>query len=344
MSKKYTLEDFLRDPEFVRWARNPDKESSEFWNSFANTHPESKADLLKARELLSALRLSHDDVPPDARQEVLENIVRKINENALNKQAQSQQNWWSTLLRVAAVFTITLGGLYAFYQINKTGNQEDAVQPPMLVKEAPFGRKLQTQLPDGTVAWLNAGSRLTYTESKSPVSRMVTLSGEAFFDVAKDAAKPFIVNAGSLSVKAIGTSFNVRAYDTDTLAEVALITGKVAVENLSRKYQGIELIPGEKAVLQENKITLDKLPFDYLYEVGWKEGILVFDHADFEEVQKKLERWYGVRIHPQDHELTQGWDMSGRYHDQSLEMVLRHLAYTKNFDFTIKGEDVYIMQ
>lgn len=341
MRKKYTLEDFLQDSEFVRWAKNPDPESSEFWNSFANTHSEYKADMLKAREMVRALKLSHHEVPADIKQEVLENIVHKINEKALNRQTDKGPNWWNSFLRVAAVIALSVGAFYIFYQISKTENQETVEQTQVIEKASPIGRKLQTQLPDGTMVWLNAGSNLTYTKSETS-GRRVELSGEAFFDVAKDSLHPFIVQAGALSVRTIGTSFNVRSYTKDTNTEVALVTGKVSVKNRITEDQDIELIPGEKAVILKNESKINKLPFDYLYEVGWKEGILVFDHADFEEVQKKLERWYGVPIHPGNDEITQNWDMSGKYHDQSLEMVLRHLSYTKNFDFSIESNAVIL--
>lgn len=345
MKKKYEVEDFLKDPEFVKWVRDPDKESSEFWNSFVNGHPGSKAAMLKARELIKVLKLPGTPPPAEVRQEILEKIVHKINENELGKPSRERHRhkyiWW----RTAAALVLLTGATYIFYHYGGFGNQSNInTENKAFTRESPSGVKVQTRLPDGSMAWLNADSKLVYKESAADSTRLVELRGEALFEVKENPTRPFIVKAGSWSVKALGTSFNVRNYETETNPVVALLSGKVLVANRSDKDIALQLLPGEKAVMHNQTRQLEKQPFDPVYEVGWKDGILVFEHANFEQVRIKLERWYGVKIHAPGGDFTLNWEIDGRYHDQSLERVLRHLSYTKAFEFEIKNNEVFLTE
>ncbi len=343
MKRKYDVEDFLKDPEFIRWVRYPDKESSEFWNSFVNGHPDSRAAMLKARELIKTLKLSGDRPPAGVKQHILENIVHKINENelgsAFQERRERKRSWW----RVAAAVALLTGVTYAFYQYSGWRTQDNIdVEAKAFMRESPPGIKVQTRLPDGSTVWLNAESKLVYKENMADSTRLVELSGEALFEVKHDSSRPFIVKAGVWSVQALGTSFNVRTFKTESNPAVALLTGEVLVTSLINKDAVLQLLPGEKAVMHDKTHHLEKQVFDPVHEVGWKDGILIFDHANFDQVKAKLERWYGVRIQALDEQLAMNWDIDGRYHNQSLERVLKHLSYAKAFEFEIKNNEVFL--
>ena len=343
MKRKYEVEDFLKDPEFIRWVRNPDKESSEFWNSFANGHPDSRSTMLKARELISVLKLSGESPPSGIRQQILGNVVHRINERELGKPysggRKQKRTWW----RVAASVVLIVGVAYTLYHYGGFKPQNNInIHEKTFTRESPLGVKVQTRLPDGSTAWLNADSKLVYKENIADSTRLVELSGEAFFEVKHDTTRPFIVKAGLWSVKALGTSFNVRTFKTESNPAVSLLTGKVLVRSLINQEATLQLIPGEKAVMHDQTHHLEKQAFDPVHEVGWKDGILVFDHADFEQVRSKLERWYGVSIHAPAGDFTLNWKIDGQYHGQSLERILKHLSYTKSFEFEIKNNDVFL--
>jgi ferric-dicitrate binding protein FerR (iron transport regulator) len=249
-------------------------------------------------------------------------------------------------LKYAAVlFTVLVSVFVLQHFLDKNIPSDPVISqvPEEFVKEAPFGKKVQTKLPDGTDVWINSGSRLTYSENKVLHTRNVMLEGEAFFDVTKDASRPFVVKTQFVTVKALGTSFNVRAYKNTLKSEVTLLTGKVAVAKLKDTLSIIELFPGEKAVIDDRfNAKLKKQTYDYISDFGWKEGILTFQNADFQMVKEKLEKWYGVNIHVSDMKKFCNWNVDGQYDNQSLELVLTHISYTKNFEFRIKEKEVYI--
>ena len=343
MKRKYDAEEFLKDPEFIRWVRNPDNELSEFWNTFANSHPGSRPAMLKAREMMKALKLSGEGAPPGARQEILGNIVRQINENQLGRPTHyrggQKRIWW----RVAAAVVLLTGVAYTFYEYGSfSGRYHTGPDAKVFTRESPPGVKIQTRLPDGSSVWLNADTRLVYKGNTADSTRLVELSGEAFFEVKEDASRPFIVKTGAWTVKALGTSFNVKAYKTGTNPVVALLTGKVLVQGLIDKTAGFQLLPGERLTMYDNGRQPVKQAFNPIHEIGWKDGILIFDRADFEQVKTKLERWYGVTVHVPSGDFTLNWEIDGQYHNQSLERILRHLSYTKAFEFDIKNNEVFL--
>ncbi len=344
MKQRYTINFFLSDPEFVRWVRNPDNGSTQFWNSFAEQHPESRSQMLKAIELIRTLNLKRENPAETFKQETLNDIVSRVSVSNNKKIEKNRSHFVHTLWRYAAVLLITIGTVYAVIQLFPTENLETGDNGSIsnnFIKEAPPGAKIRTRLPDGTLVWINAGSRLEYFEDTLSNTRNVQLSGEAFFEVVKNPLKPFIVKTPSLAVEALGTSFNVREYSGGNDPEVSLLTGKVAVTKLEGERAYMQLVPGEKAIISADR-DLKREEFDYIQDVGWKEGILAFKDADFEHVKNELERWYGVEIKISGKSLSEGWHVDGQFEDQSLERVLTHLSYAKGFDFEINGKYVYL--
>jgi len=347
MTNLYTIEYFLKDPEFIRWVRNPDSDSSAFWYSFAKQHPETRQKMARAAEIIRALKVSHDYPDEAFKEEVLNNIISEIGASALklHKSKGKHRSIFKTMWQYAAVFLIAFGIVYAVYHYYSSGERivtQNHVASHNFIKESSLGTKIQTKLPDGTRIWLNSGSRIEYYEDSLHNTRNVMLEGEVFFEVFKNPSKPFIVKTHAITVEALGTSFNVRAYKDRLHLEVALLTGKVIVSKLKETHYPLELHPGEKAVIDNSIDEITKQSFDYVQDFGWMEGILFFDHADFEMVKEKLERWYGVRIIVSDEEIFSNWKVDGQFENQSLEMVLTHLSYTKDFDFLIIGKEVYL--
>src|SRR5690606_16871269 len=156
--------------------------------------------------------------------------------------------------------------------------QPEKHQPEVyIVKENPASERSRFTLPDGSLVWLNCTSSLRYLESFSGNERKVELVGEAFFEVMEDSLRPFIVYSGNLSTTALGTSFNVAAYPEKDMIEVALISGKVSINDHVRRDELMVLNPGmgmrydrqtQKAIRET--INADKV-------LAWKSGVLIFD-------------------------------------------------------------------
>ncbi|MBN8850378.1 MAG: hypothetical protein BGO55_32295 [Sphingobacteriales bacterium 50-39] len=148
-------------------------------------------------------------------------------------------------------------------------------------------------LPDGTKVWLNDSSRLYYPTFFSGADREVALTGEAYFEVAKDPAHPFHVKVNNLTVDVLGTSFSIRAYSDENNTTAILLNGKISVRN--GQHQQV-LSPNEGvSISRENKWQLRK-DIDPDSVTAWKEGIFYFSHADIATVMHELSKWYNVEV------------------------------------------------
>jgi len=194
-------------------------------------------------------------------------------------------------------------------------------------------------LPDGSRVWLNAASEITYPATFKDV-REVKLKGEAYFDVSEDIGKPFIVKTSLSNVKVLGTSFNVNAYSGNTSEYVSLLKGKVTVSLLDGDTSSL-LLPGEQIAINRETGISETFSFDSLEVAGWTTGWLTFKNANKEEIINKLSRWYGVEIQLLN-EPAEDWNVNGYFRDQTLEMVLDRLSFSKDFEYKMEGKTVKI--
>lgn len=242
---------------------------------------------------------------------------------------------WSYITKIAASFLIIVAAvaiIYQFYQISP----EEESSPQYVVKANPSGQKTKVYLSDGSIAWLNADTRITYRRHFKDSIRVIELSGEAYFEVAKDPSKPFVVTSGALSVRALGTSFNVSAYPDQPKTQVSLLTGSVKIEMINNS-RDVVLSPGQQIVYNKNSEEFTESVFDPVETIGWKEGILIFKQASYQEVVRKLERWFGIEIN------TQGappddWQLTAHYEDEVLINILKDLEFGKGFNYELDEE------
>jgi ferric-dicitrate binding protein FerR (iron transport regulator) len=343
MGKKYSASDFLNDPQFVRWVRGQEPQASEFWESLMQQHPESRGEMQKAAEIIRGLRLKRNTPSPAIRQEVLNSIVTSIGHQQSAHKKRSAKKSIPAFWRYAAVFVIAAGlSLGLFIDQNPISEEEEQPITSTVIKQTQGGSKLQTQLPDGTRVHLNTSTKLHYYEDLASHTRRVELTGEAFFEVKKDPDRPFIVRSSGVTVTALGTSFNVKTGTAGKQAEIALLTGRVRLEADEQAVAPIELSPGEKAILAANDEKFQTSTLNYTSDIAWKDGVLAFSSANFEEVKQRLESWYGVQIHVDHEEAFAGWSVDGYFENQSLERVLDHLAYSKAFHYSIHNKTVII--
>lgn len=160
------------------------------------------------------------------------------------------------------------------------------------------GEQTNIILPDGSSAWLNVDTRISYNTSYGKKDRELTVSGEAFFKVKKDAAKPFVVHVQNMNVKALGTAFNVKGYDDEAMVQTSLFEGKVDV-GINHSEGHLErqiLAPGQSLLFSKETDTANLKRFDQKTVGAWKDKQLVFENTPFDEVIKNTERWFNVWI------------------------------------------------
>jgi transmembrane sensor len=245
--------------------------------------------------------------------------------------------------RYAAALGFILLSVFFIYQAMNHKAEPLTREVPVLSKTTQKGQKRTLTLTDGTRIVLNAESALTFPERFSDTLRTVFLQGEAFFDVAEDKNRPFIVNTPTIHIQVLGTSFNLSAYQDDSLSNVALLQGKVHVQQnqADPNQPALALKPGEMATYHKHSQHLSTGDFDVKAISAWKDGILYFNNAGYQEITQVLERWYGVQF-AYEGKKQPVWLYKGEFEDKSLEYVLESISYACKFSYQLKDNQVMI--
>ncbi len=337
--KEYSAFDFIEDEYFVRWVKNPDEQSEQFWKMWVAKYPEKAKEVMMAKSILLNLGYQHDP-------ELSESDYLEMFEGALKRGRKSPNKPWlfhitflPVILKAAAVVAIIWGVIFSVDQVNLRNNSP-ANLVSTVTKQSPWGQKTTTWLEDGTKVHLNAGSTLNYPSIFSDSLREVAIEGEAYFEVAKDASRPFIVSANKVKTTVLGTTFNVRAYPDENTVDVAVAEGVVRVETES---------PNEIAsqILRVNEMTsfnimngdLNTSKVDPEDVFAWTNGVISFKEANIEEIVKTLERWYGVTFLI-DVKLNRDKDFTFRYTNKPLKEILDGLSFAYGFDYSIDDKTI----
>jgi transmembrane sensor len=294
--------------------------------------------------------------------ELLDNNIRSAKRKLLIKRIVVQT------LSAAAVFLIAfyLGRLLPVTKAAALNNHSEKAGYNLV--HAPFGSKSEVLLPDSTKVILNSGSTLTYNKDFNVSDRDVKLTGEAYFTVAQGIAIPFNVKAGNIIIKALGTEFNVKAYEDEGIIETTLIKGKVGITQ-SGQYKeeesSLDLIPNQKAIyfketgtlkfeetrkidstmtgiakIEEKKIVVvPKADVDQI--LAWVQGKLVIRGETLENLCVQLQRKYNVSFEFKNEEIKR-IRFSGILLDETLEQVLNVIELTAPINYYLEGKIVYL--
>lgn len=232
------------------------------------------------------------------------------------------QLWWQRGWKVAASLLLLLGMGLASYQFGLHQTQQKMTSEVKIEVTTPPGSRSEMTLPDGTHVFLNAGSHLSYRFDAHQQQRMVFLNGEAYFDVNRDTLRPFVVETSGLSVKVLGTKFNVRAYANDLMEDVALLSGHVEVWS-TEINEPVELLPNNRLSLDRSTSGIELSTFEGEDMLAWMQGELKFSRQTFEEIAKTLERKFGVSIRIESPTLAEESFSGGFPAEYTLEQILQ---------------------
>lgn len=254
-------------------------------------------------------------------------ISRKLRRTAFRSRILALSRYAAALILTGAVATVVLLG------INRPDSSRDltAVVTP--------GNRTELFLPDGSKVKLNSVSELTY-DCNDRSRRVVRLTGEAYFDVAKDADRPFIVEVGDMNIEVHGTSFNVNAYNLQRV-ETALVSGSVSITGEALKGRSYKLRPGEIAVFNAGSGAISISNSDMSLATGWTRGRLVFEDEPLAEVIRRIERWYGVDIELKRPGISSDL-LTGAFQREDISDVLESLSAAYNFKYTINKNHITI--
>jgi transmembrane sensor len=324
-----------------RLAGESTEEENQELQEWLDRSPENALLLHRIEE---AWRMGQFRVTVTGQEKAFRNISARLGLNSgherVTQKKKSPLVWWYS---IAAVFILSMcvAGLW-WYAKPEGGKKNLAVVDEVVIRSNPKGQKSTILLPDGSTVRLNSESYIEYHETFDK-GREVRLVGEAFFKVVHDAAHPFIVRSGDVSVRVLGTSFNVQAFPYEESMSVAVVTGRVLVENESPKFdkkQGV-LLPKEMFRIDHKTGAFEKTMYDSEEMLAWKDGILAFRQASFSEIVDRLERWYGVKfVMKRKKPITDGF--TGHYKNPSLKLVLEGMSFSSEFKFKIEGDTVLI--
>ena len=222
-----SLKLLLMDLNFRDWVIQPKPETERYWKTWLKNNPDKKEDFLLAKELIQKLEFKRVEVTDERYEKIFEKtLLGKKSKCAVANQYFMKKLDLRSYWRVAAMLVAAALYLCSIFLSSFTIAEGMTGQMEMITKSNDAGRKSQIYLPDGTIVWLNSQSSIQYKPDFSGSTRSVKLSGEAYFEVAKDPSKKFIVKTSTMSVTAIGTQFNVNAFSSVDRHQVALARGK----------------------------------------------------------------------------------------------------------------------
>ncbi len=284
---------------------------------------------------------------PDDRSRLISKTLESIFDREEKVSAQSTFHhpegkvWWLTRAAGIVLIAVFLG--LAVYLLSEQKNYRQGANVTVLEKYNPRGLKSRIFLEDGSTVILNAESTLVFPSEFGPGERRVKLMGEAYFEIAGDPGRPFVVETGDLRIVARGTEFNIRKYEDNGETYVALVDGNIEVSDATGRgyFHTISLVSGEGLVFNRQVGFVKKDYFNLKEQTAWKDGILYFNDEDFRSVITRLERWYGVSIEP-GNLVDEDWNFSGEYNHEYLINVLMGLSYSNDFTFEISGKHVLL--
>lgn len=234
------------------------------------------------------------------------------------------------------------------YTVKETSAQDgntNAVAGTVLTNtiSTPRGGQYQVNLPDGTHVWLNAASKLKFPLSFDKVNeRRVELQGEAYFEVKKDATKPFLVMTDKQEVQVLGTHFNISSYNDEPDTKTTLLEGSVKVSYLNSKLGDQKVLkPGQQSLIRSASDKISVQQVDTHAQVAWKEGLFFFENEPIENIMKQISRWYDVEI-IYENEVTGKtvWGSVTRY--ANVSKVLSVLELTGEIHFKVEGRKIIV--
>eukprot|EP01133_Synstelium_polycarpum_P016610 gene16610-19729_t len=212
--------------------------------------------------------------------------------------------------------------------------------------ETPKGGQYEIRLPDGTVVWLNAGSKLIYPVSFAALkSRQVELTGEAYFEVARDIKRSFKVKSSGQEVEVLGTHFNINAYKNEPAVKTTLLEGAVQVARINEKDQQLAektlLKTGEQATFTSTGIKVRAADVEEV--MAWKNGNFIFNDEDLPSILRKVERWYDMEVIYEDRPGQVSY-IGKVSRSKNVSSVLRALEQAGDVHFKIEGRRITVMK
>ncbi len=296
------------------------------------------------KEAFTLMNMFHADnvsYESESRKEEIFGVIRqKIKDKEKKTISLKTFQKFITISAVAVVFIVS-GISFGFYQIGyekaKIGLSDNHI-----VVKAPYSTTIDVTLPDSSTVTLNAGSRLTYP-AYFYKERKVSLEGEGYFDIKSDTEYPFILNTEAISVKVLGTRFNIKTYPEDEHSQVTLEEGLVEITtDKEGSTETFKLLPNQQFVFNNKTGEFNRKMIDPDNYTSWRRGDLIFKDVSLETIARELERRFNVRISIEGEELKSIHYLAGFTKEEPLHKILAFLSYKREWTYTTNGMQIII--
>lgn len=361
--REYDAEDYIMDVSFQRYCLGKNGKDKLFWEAWIQENPEKYDIVQQAKALYFLLNGNLNENQFTADKEAFQLIAKNhIASNPLPQTPVTEtpvrtKTLTRKLFLYGSAVAASIAGIVLFVI---RSNEQQTRKPDFPLKYnytevSKSGERKSFQLPDGSKVMLNAGSTINISKDFNADTREISLSGEAFFDVAHNPGKPFVIHTSSMDVKVLGTVFNVKAYPNDKLSETSLIKGSVEITLHNKEADKILLHPNQKIVLPNTRdtdipaakksagidagnftitgLTYNK-PDSMLTEVSWTENRLVFNESRLDDIVVELERWYNIKICFKDEQVQQ-YRFTAVFDQKNIVQVLNALQLSRRFEYKI---------
>jgi transmembrane sensor len=367
-TNNFPIEDFILNESFQHYTLRPSPDNMDYWEAWIKEHPEAKETIEKSREIITFIAARKvlpkyqslsDEVFAKLQQQI--NEEKKQNSGILRK-IRFRHYWYAASLMIIIGLAATLRYYHGLFTSPVTVNRD-------LEIIVPDGQRSQLLLPDGTRVWLNSGSTFKYPAEFLKQYREVYIEGEAFFKVARLQGKPFIVHMKeNLSIKVLGTEFDVKCYSNDRIIETTLVKGSIKLtktDNHNQITRELDLMPNEKATyekvsgdlniidlsgIREKNKNITSLPVEKKMNqqenieliTAWKDDALVFHDETFEEIGIKMERWFGLKINIKDENLKTERFTGKFVNNETIYQILDIINRSEPILYSTKNKEITI--
>ena len=359
----FDVEDFVCDDEFIQWCIKPNEASIAFWTTWISNNPTQKSTIDIAKQIVHDLHtIEEEKQEENYEQDIWNKIENNINPSTKILKVRSV-NWKA--LKVAAAIIFLIGSFFIYQNINKTPERNTSVARKWIVFENNFSISKTITLADNSTIVLEPFSTLKYPTVFSEKQREVLLTGEAFFDIARDTSKPFIVYANETITKVLGTSFTIKAFEGEKTVEVDVKSGKVAVyaqvasekKNTEKKFlietdeKILVPVPNKKLVVTPNqKVVFDHKEEEMIKTVTKLPKRLTqldelpqfqFDEESIVKVFEALELVYGIDLE-YDEEKLKNCTITTSLSDEPLFEKLKIIGMALELKIKEKDATIFI--
>jgi ferric-dicitrate binding protein FerR (iron transport regulator) len=277
--------------------------------------------------------ISKDEVEEKNLDHILHKIHFEINTKSEGKRIKKKTNFINLAARIAAILILPLA---MFWGIRGYLNYNLGKETWVEIK-APAWTRAQFSLPDGTTGWLNSNSSVKYNGNFN-TDRQVALNGEAFFDVVSDKSRPFKVNTNEITVRVLGTRFNIASYDNENNVEIVLEEGEIELTGKEMLNSRI-MSPNDLVVFDKEKKEMSVTGVEPKKYLAWTEGKLVFRNDPVDVIARRVARWYNVDVVIEG-SLNEDLRLRATFVDEGLEEVMDMLKRSLLIDYKIENSNL----